>query len=83
MGTGESIRRLYIEGSGGNLGPHSFHPTARIIGANPTAPPLLELRRGPLVPRSPDPCPRSLVPWSPVIPVEVDPSAAGDDIRQT
>ena len=28
-----SIHRLYIEGSGGNLSPHSFHPTVRIIGA--------------------------------------------------
>ena len=45
-----SIHRLYIEGSGGNLSPHSFHPTVRIIGADPTVPPLPELRRGPLVP---------------------------------
>jgi hypothetical protein len=56
------IRRLYIEGSGGNLSPHSFHPTVRIIGADPTAPPLPEPRRGPqstlvpwLAPPGPDP----------------------------
>src|SRR5262245_2727389 len=45
-----SIHRLDIEGSGGNLSPHSFHPTVGIIGTAPTAPPLLELGRGPQVP---------------------------------
>ena len=58
-----SIHRLYIEGSGGNLSPHSFHPTVRIIGADPVAPPLSELRRSPLVPGDPGGC----VPSSPVV----------------
>jgi hypothetical protein len=57
-----SIHRLYIEGSGGNLSPHSFHPTVRIIGADPTALPLPELRRGPRFPLVPWPDPLAPIP---------------------
>jgi hypothetical protein len=83
-----SIHRLYIEGSGGDLGPHSFHPRSEL--SEPTlqhrhflSPGVVSGPRSPdlLVPWPRSPGPRSLVPWSPVIPVEVVSCEAGGDMK--